>query len=564
MPNRLARTLRLIVALTALAPGACSSTEATPLQTCAQNSDCRNGAVCALGQCRAQCKTSADCSQDPDPSMCVTDNVMYAVCEDKNQPCPDPPAQCPAPLACATDYRCRNLCETDADCNILGTSGRICAVDGNGVHFCADPSDVDGGMSGGTIDEPPPPGHSSAQVVAPSAAQIAADLPDADLLDGGAEQSPDSAGGAHGQDATTTSAGEAGDAAVAATHDAEASAPWMPNPDAGPLGFTPSNVDPLTVFGDAGVDWDAASSSLSTTNSTNTVLSLPNPVGTVAMNDANATQADLYVLTSLVLDATQQLTISGPRPAVLLVLTTVDIQGKLWVQSGGFSPGGAPGPGGGATAGNTGGGGSYCGVGGEGEFMGGIVAAGNTYDSAALMPVLGGSAGGGNCGGASGGGAVQIVAGMSIRVRQYATIDASGAGGNVCGGNGAGGGGSGGAILLEAPTVEIAGTLAANGGGGGGGTVAGANGGEGSTAASGGNEDNDAGISTGGSGSAGSVANGGNAVWGPNDGPNGTPGGAGGGGAGYIRINTATGSATITGIVSPDLTTSCASQGILH
>jgi hypothetical protein len=35
----------------------------------------------------------------------------------------------------------------------------------------------------------------------------------------------------------------------------------------------------------------------------------------------------------------------------------------------------------------------------------------------------------------------------------------------------------------------------------------------------------------------------------------------GGGGAGRIRINTASGSATITGIVSPDPTTSCVSQG---
>jgi hypothetical protein len=143
-----------------------------------------------------QCKTSADCPQDPDPSTCVTDNVMYAVCESDNQPCPDPPAQCPAPLACPTDYRCRNLCAIDGDCNVLGTSGRICAVDGNGVHFCADPGDVDGGMSGGMIDKPPPPGHSSAPVVAPSAAQIAADLPAQDLLDGGSGPDHDAGGDA--------------------------------------------------------------------------------------------------------------------------------------------------------------------------------------------------------------------------------------------------------------------------------------------------------------------------------------------------------------------------------
>ena len=40
--------------------------------------------------------------------------------------------------------------------------------------------------------------------------------------------------------------------------------------------------------------------------------------------------------------------------------------------------------------------------------------------------------------------------------------------------------------------------------------------------------------------------------------------GGGGGGAGRIRLNTATGSAQITGLVSPALSTPCVSQGKLQ
>jgi hypothetical protein len=60
-------------------------------------------------------------------------------------------------------------------------------------------------------------------------------------------------------------------------------------------------------------------------------------------------------------------------------------------------------------------------------------------------------------------------------------------------------------------------------------------------------------------GSAGSTTSGGAGV--SNDAGS---GGAGGGGAGRIRINTASGIAMITGSVSPDLTTPCATQDMIH
>jgi hypothetical protein len=280
---------------------------------------------------------------------------------------------------------------------------------------------------------------------------------------------------------------------------------------------------------------------------------LPYPVATIALNDANATLADLYVLKSWTVDATSAITISGDRPAIVLVLTTVDIQGTASVTAGGFQSGSAPGPGVGPNTDNTGSGGSYCGVGGAGALMGGLSSTGTTYGTSTLTPLVGGSAGGENCGLGAGGGAVQIVAGVSISVRQSGSISAPG-------GGGCSGGGSGGAILLEAPSVQIAGSVAANGGSGGAASngVAGTAGSTGAPGASGG-----AGTAMGGSGSAGSTINGGPGTYASGS------GGGGGGGAGRIRINTMTGSAAITGTVSPQWgaqdsgATVCATQGTL-
>ncbi|MCP4601764.1 MAG: hypothetical protein GY847_14815 [Proteobacteria bacterium] len=117
---------------------------------------------------------------------------------------------------------------------------------------------------------------------------------------------------------------------------------------------------------------------------------------------------------------------------------------------------------------------------------------------------------------------------------------------------------SGGTILLEAPRVEIAGVLAANGGGGGAGDLScdGAYGRPSDSAAPGG-------VATG-------AANGGNGSAGDNtDGISGNPyeslwsAGGGGGGVGWIRINTSDGLADITGIISPSTSTGCASLGTL-
>ncbi len=86
-----------------------------------------------------------------------------------------------------------------------------------------------------------------------------------------------------------------------------------------------------------------------------------------------------------------------------------------------------------------------------------------------IVPLRGGMSSTG-----SGGGALQISARHAIVVT--GTVSAPGAGGafaaNAGAGNGiGGGGGSGGSLLLEAPSVRITGTAAANGGSGGGGQL---------------------------------------------------------------------------------------------
>jgi hypothetical protein len=196
-------------------------------------------------------------------------------------------------------------------------------------------------------------------------------------------------------------------------------------------------------------------------------------------------------------------------------------------------------------------GGSFCGVGGRGATPDASpgVPGGASYGSPTLSPLVGGSSGGGPSGGA-GGGAIQLVAGNQIQIGSFGVVDAGGGGG----GNTSSGAGAGGAILLEAKQVTVEGTLAANGGGGGAaqGGLGGQDGRPDSTAASGEIP------ALGGQGSAGAVANGGDGMFMTQNQALG-----GGGGAGRIRINSADGTAMITGTLSPTLETGCASVGKL-
>ncbi len=170
------------VALVSLAAGACSSSSSSSSSgtACSLNSDCSQGLICALGKCRQECENASDC---PVAGSSCIDDGRNPVCEtptEKNTPCARQ-ADCPVPLACASDYRCRNLCLSDADCNVLGIVGRVCAKDGNGVDFCADPTEV----SNGAIDTTPPSGAPrSTPVVEPEggAGAVVAALPPGNII----------------------------------------------------------------------------------------------------------------------------------------------------------------------------------------------------------------------------------------------------------------------------------------------------------------------------------------------------------------------------------------------
>jgi hypothetical protein len=539
------------------ASGACSSSKTAEqlYVKCALNSDCDPGLVCTIGLvCRPVCKTSADCGSG---GSCVTDDEGHAVCRSpiENSVACDVSNTCPIPLVCASDYHCRDTCMTDSDCNIDGATGRTCALDLNNRNYCADPPELN---SSGVIADTPP------HLLDGAAPDSPAPPPDASVSPEGSTNNDDA--GTDSAVAPDTGSGPpdaGGGPAPDAAGSVDANAGSDGRPDApsstSSLSFTPSNFDPTTVnFADAGALTDPQFTQ--------------GAGATVMMSDG--TFANLYVVKSLIVDQSQTLTLSGTLPVVIAAQTTVNIQGKIVVMpgtAGGFvepnpPAAGNPGPGAGgngAVPPNTGSaaaGGSFCGIGGLGGASTGTSAAGGPhYSSSTLSPLIAGSAGGnGACGlGGGGGGAIQITAGVSITIGPFGAINAGGQGGTAGCENigGPGGGGAGGAILLEAPSVTILGAVAANGGGGGAQNTQGQSGVSGMAS----NVPAAGGSPSAGVGSAGPTIAGG-------DGIDADAGAlfdvGGGGGAGRIRINTSTGGFIFDGgIISPDLSTMCATTG---
>jgi hypothetical protein len=342
-----------------------------------------------------------------------------------------------------------------------------------------------------------------------------------------------------------------------------------------PLPFQPSNVTFASI--DAQV---AMAQAESVTTSCTVATTMSDPGGgdcfqspIVAVTQPDGSSVNLVVVQSLTVAAGAVVRVTGEVPLVLVALGDITLSGTIDAHSAllNVGPGGGPpaasdavgmGTGGGSAGSGAdaigGSGGSFCGLGGYG---GGATAAATPampYGNADDRPLAGGSSGGGgDVGSGAGGGAVQIVSAGTITVATGGAINTGGEGGPIGGlaaDQNAGGGGSGGAILLEATTVVVAGNLAANGGGGGGdyANPDGADATADATPAAGGAGGTD--DAAGGDGSAGSTPSGGAGT----AGTGGLNSGGGGGGAGRIRINTSTGTASITGVLSPSQMTACA------
>lgn len=291
------------------------------------------------------------------------------------------------------------------------------------------------------------------------------------------------------------------------------------------------------------------------------------------VEQSDGSEVAVFAGKNIVADAQVRIEVIGQRPLVLLSPGNVDLRGPIQAihdsiyeaegNAGGFSSpiaaatkGNGPGGGGPGGTGSGAGGGSYCGKGGlgGGTPAGAVGASGVVYGTPEVVPLYGGSSGGSGItkDAGAGGGAIQVVAGGTLTVSATGSIHVGGAGGNW----GASGAGSGGSILLEGNEVNVAGFLAANGGGGGG---------QGASGAVGANASPDQNLAPGGPGTTTGTDTGkggdGSALDNADGGPGGTTGGGGGGGAGRIRINSASGSADISGTLSPSFATDCATEG---
>jgi hypothetical protein len=351
--------------------------------------------------------------------------------------------------------------------------------------------------------------------------------------------------------------------------------------DGGPpnVGFTPSNVDvsKLDTTGIADVTF-TANGQIQTDQG-------GSMSATGGFRYAELTQGfgrpklGVFVVRSLTVASGVTVSVQGADALVVLALDHIDVSGTLLGNST-FNPlrtapgavdfampnalGQGLGGGGAATGDTSGGGGGFCGHGGAGATLLTTPAAGGTsYGTANLIPLLAGSGGGnGALSESVAGGAIELVAANAITVSGAINVGGRGGGGGgtyMAGSSQeASGGGSGGAILLESQTVTVTGTLAANGGGGGQGNhgARGADATPDATAAPGGNDGTSG--SPGGNGSGGFITGGLAGQVAAS-----TSAGGGGGGAGWIRINTSSGTASLGGTFSPSQATTCLTQGQL-
>jgi hypothetical protein len=557
--------LLLIVSSAIVAAAGCgSSPSGTP--KCVRPSDCSGQLTCVEGYCVATCLTSKDCMMGKE--RCIVTSGGNT-CEPPETTTCHFNSDCTSPLVCPADGQCRNQCEADRDC----AGGQVCTKT---TKLCADPTldhdydpttmDFTFATDAGTADAPATSDGGGADARA--------------MGDGGGADAREEEAGDGGADG----GGEAG--ALCETSDAGLGR-FLPSNFPATL-TVPAGLAPYAQSDDATLDTDALTLTVAGADA--------GADGGVALRTAvvtlsNGNEAAIVFFDSYTLAAGATLTVTGQRALILAANDTLLIQGTIATAespTNEWSGGGPPGPAtaaragvcdddsenGGGAAGSLdaneelgGGGGGFCGPGGHGtggappvdagaDAASGGPAGGQPYGNASLVPLVGGSSGG-NASHASndnhGGGAVELVAGSSLTIDLDGVIDMAGGGyGNNVSANG---GGSGGAILLEAPSVTVRGTLAANGGAG---SVL--NGGFGAPGMASDQPTTEA-RNQGGQGSASAVIAGGDAHAGA-----GFQTAGGGGGAGRIRMNTGCGGTlklNSGAIVSPGAGTTCTTSGTL-
>jgi hypothetical protein len=370
-----------------------------------------------------------------------------------------------------------------------------------------------------------------------------------------------------------TDGGGSGTADASSSPDSTPSTPTNEAGPAGKLGFNPSNINggavaeveaalngPLDdlILDDCGPQIQSVEAGRAGCDGPGEKYKLISAPGD------NAKYA-VFVAKNITVNADRILAVGGDRPVILIALEKIELIGGITLtpgQVGGFTPDAAQdgkGPGAGKGSSNTtsssGGGGGFCGKGGKGGAA--TATGGASYGNPTLIPLQGGSSGGGLFSAMSGG-AIQLVAGREIIVRATSYIDASGDGAVT-------GGGAGGAILLEAPSVKVEAGAALSVNGGAGGAPGGQSGTRGDRTVTPRPGATNADNINGGNGGAGASIDGTAGVLNAMS-TDGEGSGSGGGGAGYIRINTRTGAAEIAAgaIISPLLTTTCATQGTLR
>jgi hypothetical protein len=125
----------LFLGAVVMAAGCSSGSRPPPGKPCLVNSECAEPLVCSSGRCHVACKEARDC---PTGELCVK-GPSGAVCQLPAESRCEYRSQCPSPLTCAIDRRCRSECLGDVDCP---TATQRCLLPD---RVCAEPGEIDPG-----------------------------------------------------------------------------------------------------------------------------------------------------------------------------------------------------------------------------------------------------------------------------------------------------------------------------------------------------------------------------------------------------------------------------------